>query len=346
MHLANNIDLQNGLLGGILLGISSSAFMFLTGKVTGMSGICEGTVSVKGESWNFSYIAGLCSAGALLSIYRPESFGDESALSTGTLLVAGLITGFGTRLGGGCTSGHGLCGLSRRSPRSLAAVLTFMTAGAVTAYVSRLPEVAAILKAPTAETIVPIVPGVAAAIGGLYVMLNFSSLTKKIGAILSPPPKTADSHDIADSHMHLASFLSSLLFGLGLGVSGMCNPDRVTGFLDFSGPNGWDPSLAAVMGGGVVVNFLAFHWFKARNTPVALHKSKTLDSVLNMGTVKCNMLIDWKLLVGSALFGMGWGLAGMCPGPAIVVSGAGAAAALKFVPSMVAGMIAKELLMG
>lgn len=113
MKLVENIDIENGLVGGIILGTATSVFMYLTGKVTGLSGIAEGIVSVKGEDWNFTYVAGLCSAGALLALYRPDSFGDASLLSSTALLAAGAITGFGTRLGGGCTSGHGLCGLPK-----------------------------------------------------------------------------------------------------------------------------------------------------------------------------------------------------------------------------------------
>ena len=95
----------------------------------------------------------------------------------------------------------------------------------------------------------------------------------------------------------------------------------------------------------MLVNFLAFHYFKNSKSPVALNKAKKLEDSLNMGCVPCNMKMDWRLFLGSALFGMGWGMAGMCPGPAIVAAGGGVAAAKTFVPALLAGMVAKELLL-
>jgi uncharacterized membrane protein YedE/YeeE len=347
MHLVRDIDIQHGLLGGVVLGVSASAFMLLTGKITGLSGIAEGVVSIKGENWNYSYIAGLGTAGALLAIFKPETFGPESGLPSGKLLVAGLLTGFGTRLAGGCTSGHGLCGLPRRSPRSLASVLTFMTTGALTAHFSRSSSAGGLFTASADEIWGPIIPAVVAAVGGLYATMNLPGVYKKIVGFFSSAPSKSSATEISSTSLHAAAFGSSLLFGLGLGISGMCNPARVLRFLDFAGAEGWDPTLASVLGGGVVVTFLTFHYFKRSNTPIALDaKKSSIGAGLSMGTAPSNMVIDWKLLLGSALFGVGWGLTGMCPGPAIVVAGGGGAAAWKFVPSMLAGMVAKEILLG
>lgn len=346
MHLVDNIDIQNGLTGGVIIGLSASAMMLLTGKVTGLSGIAEGMLSVKGEDWNFTYITGLCSAGVLLAISRPESFGDTSTLSSATLFTAGMITGFGTRLSGGCTSGHGLCGLPRRSPRSLAAVLTFMTTGAITAYLTNVPEYRAMLENNTNDVIGPLIPSIFASVAGLYVSLNFREMKNKVVKFFSATAEPHTGNSIHSNHMHLVAVATSLAFGLGLGVSGMCNPARVIKFLDFSGADGWDPTLASVLGGGVMVTFAAFHFFKYSETPVVLHPKEHLGNALKIGMVPANLVIDWKLLLGSALFGVGWGMAGMCPGPAMVAAGANIPAALKFVPSMFVGMILKELILG
>jgi len=344
MKLVENIDIENGIVGGIILGTATSVFMYLTGKVTGLSGIAEGIVSVKGEDWNFTYIAGLCSAGALLALYRPDSFGDASLLSSTALLAAGAITGFGTRLGGGCTSGHGLCGLPRRSPRSLAAVLTFMTTGAITAYLSNLPEGKALLSASLIEPdkLDPLIPAITASVVGLYVSLNIVGMKDRVVRFFSPSANKG----VSTLHMHVSAFASSLIFGLGLGLSGMCNPARVIRFLDFSGSAGWDPTLASVLGGGCAITFMAFHYFKATKTPVPLNQEANLHDTLKMGLVAPNLVIDWRLLLGSALFGVGWGLAGICPGPGMVAAGAQVSHAMKFVPGMFIGMIVKELLLG
>jgi uncharacterized protein len=133
--------------------------------------------------------------------------------------------------------------------------------------------------------------------------------------------------------MHRAiEFLVGLLFGWGLLLSGMTDPGKVQGFLDLFG--NWDPSLAFVMGGAIAVGFFAFALAKKRTTTVvggALHLPTRRD-------------IDRPLVVGSLIFGAGWGLAGFCPGPAIVSLGAGQAKAVVFVIAMLAGIVAYKLL--
>ncbi len=130
----------------------------------------------------------------------------------------------------------------------------------------------------------------------------------------------------------MTAFLSGLVFGLGLIVSGMANPAKVIGFLDLAGD--WDPSLALVMAGAIAVGVVAFR--------VAHQRMETMLGVeLKLPT---SMHIDRRLLVGSVLFGIGWGVGGFCPGPGIVAAGAGEAKALIFVAAMVAGMVIFELL--
>ena len=148
MHLADNIDLQRGIAGGVIIGLSSTALFYLTGKTTGISGIVEGVlIAPVGEdkSWTLSYFLGLLSAGVLFENLIPGSFGSNPHVLTLTpqaIALAGVLTGFGTRMGSGCTSGHGICGLPRRSARSLVAVCTFMATGAISSYLSRNTELA------------------------------------------------------------------------------------------------------------------------------------------------------------------------------------------------------------
>ena len=130
----------------------------------------------------------------------------------------------------------------------------------------------------------------------------------------------------------LTEFLVGLLFGLGLMLSGMTDPGKVIGFLDLFGA--WDPSLALVMGGAILVGFFAFTIAKKRTTTF-------LGGVLR---IPSNMDIDKKLLVGSLLFGAGWGLAGFCPGPALVLMADGQPKALVFVLAMLVGMLGFELM--
>lgn len=124
----------------------------------------------------------------------------------------------------------------------------------------------------------------------------------------------------------IASLLAGLVFGLGLIVSGMANPAKVLGFLDLAGL--WDPSLALVMGGAIGVGLVAF--FSAR------HRTRSLlGAPMRLPTTD---RIDRRLVTGSLLFGVGWGVAGFCPGPALVALGMGEPKAAVFVAAMLAGM--------
>jgi uncharacterized membrane protein YedE/YeeE len=132
--------------------------------------------------------------------------------------------------------------------------------------------------------------------------------------------------------MHvLSAFLTGLLFGLGLIVSGMTDPSKVIGFLDLAGA--WDPSLAFVMGGAVAVGLIAFR-FARRRTEAFLGGAMHIPAGRG---------IDRRLIFGSLAFGIGWGLAGFCPGPALVSFGAGNDKAAVFFIAMLAGMALYEV---
>ena len=127
-------------------------------------------------------------------------------------------------------------------------------------------------------------------------------------------------------------FLVGLIFGWGLLLSGMTDPGKVKGFLDLAGS--WDPSLGLVMGGAIAVAVVAF--------ALATRRSSTLlGRALHLPTSR---EVDRQLVVGSLIFGAGWGLAGFCPGPAIVATASGEIKALVFVVAMLTGMVGFELL--
>lgn len=130
----------------------------------------------------------------------------------------------------------------------------------------------------------------------------------------------------------LTALLAGLVFGLGLIVSGMANPAKVLGFLDLAGA--WDPSLALVMAGAIGAGFFPFLLARKRT-----HSLIGLQMMLP--TAKG---IDRRLIVGSSVFGIGWGIAGFCPGPGLVAIGMGEPKALLFVAAMVVGMGLFELL--
>lgn len=126
--------------GGLLIGLSAAMLMLMNGKIAGISGIAGGLVGpiVKGDvSWRIAFVVGLVVAGVVGTLLNPSLLAVTIQRSTGVVIVAGLLVGFGTRIGNGCTSGHGVCGLSRLSGRSLVATLTFMVTGAATVFVSQ-----------------------------------------------------------------------------------------------------------------------------------------------------------------------------------------------------------------
>lgn len=132
--------------------------------------------------------------------------------------------------------------------------------------------------------------------------------------------------------MHrVVEFLIGLLFGLGLLISGMTDPGKVIGFLDVAGA--WDPSLAFVMGGALAVSGIAF----------ALVRKRTSAFLGGEMRWPADSGIDSRLVTGSLVFGVGWGLAGFCPGPALVAGAAGHAPALVFSIAMLVGMLVHEL---
>ena len=126
------------LAGGVLIGVSTAMFVLLNGRIAGISGVLGGLLKpVKGDvSWRVAFVLGLLVAPAAYALVTALPRPDIDA-GWAALVLAGLLVGVGTRYGSGCTSGHGVCGLSRRSPRSLVATLVFMGAGFVTVFVIR-----------------------------------------------------------------------------------------------------------------------------------------------------------------------------------------------------------------
>lgn len=131
------VDWIRALEGGALIGLSATLMLAFNGRVTGISGIVGGLVvpSPGDVSWRALFVAGLFIGGLVARFALPGAFGAGAA-PLALVAIAGLFVGFGTRVGNGCTSGHGVCGISRLSPRSIAATLTFITTGALTALVT------------------------------------------------------------------------------------------------------------------------------------------------------------------------------------------------------------------
>jgi len=126
--------------GGALIGLSASLMLLANGRIAGISGVYSGLLRPRAGDigWRAAFVGGLVLAGVAFVVLQPDAIASSSSRSLLWTVIAGLFVGFGVRLGNGCTSGHGVCGLSRFSRRSLAATLTFMFTGMVTATLVQL----------------------------------------------------------------------------------------------------------------------------------------------------------------------------------------------------------------
>lgn len=382
MHLSEHIDLTSATVGGLLIGLSSTALLSSLGRISGVSGMvgrcvlpCPSSSSL--SSWaarhatSFSYLLGLLGSGYVYMVLHPgfeETTGRGIDLMTGkektasaVTVLSGLLVGFGSRLGSGCVSGHGVCGLPRLSLRSLTAVLSFMITGGMSvvlgrqleqsgAYIPVASELLSLFQKSGEHGFLPTL-----LVGGGLFTLFF--LKRRVGKNRSVAMAKKTDEDMCVDQVpphaplleHIVHFSAAFLFGWGLCYSGMTNADKVKGFLDFSGPEGWDPSLMGVMCGAVGLNLITFRYLCKGNVyPVC----KEAGSCKNLGDSICygahpdNLNITWRLVLGEIIFGMGWGMGGLCPGPSLVQLGTMSPLAQAYVPGIFLGMAIEELLLG
>ena len=244
------------LVGGTAIGLAVAVKLATTGRVTGISGIYGGLLRGSLDSWRITFVGGLLAGGALLLNLLPSAFtaAFPATFTTTRAVAAGLLIGVGTSMGSGCTSGHGVCGLARLSLRSLAATLTFMATGAVTA--TAFGTAAALGTAPpmwpsSLSSLVSVADPRAlqlAGAGGAAIV----AIALLLGALRGLLPTAV--------RAGAAEFASGVVFALGLGVGGMLQPTKVAAFLSPLGAL-FDPSLAAVMCGALLITTPAFQFF-------------------------------------------------------------------------------------
>lgn len=130
----------NSIIGGVLIGLAVSLMMLFNGRVTGISGILGGIIKPQKNDldWRIAFIGGLIFGGGVLHILNPAAFVQVSSAIWFDYVIAGLLVGFGTLLGNGCTSGHGVCGISRLSIRSIVATITFIFFGIISVFIFKL----------------------------------------------------------------------------------------------------------------------------------------------------------------------------------------------------------------
>lgn len=272
----------------------------------------KGIVKQSFDGWRFTFIGGLIGAGVLQHAIEIMPMPTLAMVSPLRAAIAGALVGVGTASGNGCTSGHGICGNSRFSIRSMLYTGVFMIAGAMSACLgdtngalgvnSESSTLSLGVLSPTSEMI------------GKWVALACVGITMFVGLgfaardLACCKPQESENHKKA---VDIGSDLvAGLVFGVGLVISGMMDPAKVSGFLTVIKPS-FDPTLILVMGGAMCWSIPGFFLITKKSNPACSWKKFDIPT---------NKNIDMKLIGGGVLFGAGWGLAGICPGPAVVAA--------------------------
>ncbi|TID24072.1 YeeE/YedE family integral membrane protein [Venturia nashicola] len=285
-------------IGALLLHQATTSLLFNNGAILGVSGLLRELVRTRSLAIASFFFGMALSYGAIKSI-APEVLPvyPNVKWDLGTTLFA-LTTSI--MYCGGCTSGHMLCGIPRLSPRSFIATAIFFTTAATTFHILNpsLATSACPSKTPCYETI----PSLVLKSRSLCLLLSLNALTiETLPRLYIPTIQTSASSPIARQAIYL---LCGYTFGLGLLVSGMASPAKVSAFFAFSlfplDLTKWDPSLLMVILCGMIPNMARWRW-----------RGCTFFKTPLQGC-------DWKFVLGAATFGAGWGASGICPGPAIL----------------------------
>ncbi|KAF2096826.1 YeeE/YedE family integral membrane protein [Rhizodiscina lignyota] len=301
--------------GAFLLHEAATGFLFKDGYVLGASGLLRELLLMR-STRSILFMSGMASSYGLLKLVLPELLPAYSMVEAGnwkSVLFAigmGALTGLGTKLGAGCTSGHMLCGLSRLSPRSLLATATFFPAAALTfnlVHGSSTPlTVCADVAGKPCYT--PTYPSNAVTIRLLLLA------TAIIAQYHLTPPVVEKVTGEKKAARAWSTYLTGLTFGLGLLISGMATPSKVLAFFAVASPGlrNWDPSLALIIVFGILPQMAYYlsHQRQLQEKPAYAEKFSLPTTTLKD--------TDWRFVAGAAMFGIAWGLSGVCPGPAIL----------------------------
>ena len=330
-----------GTIGGSMIGLAAASLLLLNGNMLGASGIMHNLIANPKDAftnssnlWSLAFLTTFFIVSVLMPQFALDLRSSEDKTvhvpSPFAYAVAGLLVGFGSKIGNGCTSGHGVCGLGRRSPRSFTAVLTFMVTAIITSILtsptSSLAAYTSILRMVGHE-VVPFSPRAGRAVA-LFM----------VAALVTLPMRASD----ADKAKVPGAVLAGGLFAGGLAISGMVVPSKLYAFLNAVGiaDGTWDPTLLTVLGSAAVISFLSYQFVP--NFGVFSNSPTAWSRPLRASTfqVPTNRRIDFNLIFGEAIFGIGWALGLLCPGPALYHMAVGNPMVLfRWMPAFVLGSV-------
>ena len=299
---------KNPIIGGALMALASTLHLYLNGKITGISGAFFRTITFTDFSYNFSFIIGMLFTSSFIKCFfdpmlPPETLDSAIFMETPSkfvgdlsiigFIIAGFLVGFGAKMANGCTSGHGVCGLPRLSKRSFVAIGFFMVFG--------------ILMATIRYYIPFLRPSSYAFNVWENSFIYFGTLILSVAGFLANLFNVYRSGIKDKVRDILVSFCVGCLFCFGLIESGMIQRHVVVEFLTLG--KVWNYQLAFVLGTAVGINLFTFNFILKKTTRPKFKENYDLPTKTE---------VDNKLCVGAALFGLGWGLAGICPGPAVI----------------------------
>jgi uncharacterized membrane protein YedE/YeeE len=278
------------------------------GRVTGSSGILKASIGLTDTSIDERLFAllfslGLIGAGFIAWCWDifSKSLDDWEDLPWQILIPSGILVGIGTSAGNGCTSGHGICGISSMRIRSIIATCIFIATGMITAVLVNTKS----YTGPTFENYLALGDaGILAAVC-LFVITLLLYISSNMAA--KSKEHASGSHDHVRTFRMLSEVLMGLCFGFGLVISNMTRPAATISFLD---PQKWNPALVFIMGSAIAVAGTSFY-------VIGLLNGKGSPFLGTGFKLAVRDQIDTKLVVGAALFGVGWGMSGACPAPAI-----------------------------